>query len=290
VSGTATTVSADASDDVAVVGVQFKLDGANLGAEDTSAPYSISWNTTTATNTGHTLTAVARDAAGNRTTSTGVDVTVSNPTPPPSGLVAAYSFNAGTGTTAVDSSGKGNTGTLANAAWTAGGKFGGALFFNGSSSWVTVPDASSLDLTTGMTLEAWVSPNALGTSWRTVVFKERPSGVVYSLYANQDTRVPLGQVYIKSERNAPGTASLALNTWAHLAVTYDGSNLRLYVNGTLVRTTPTTGSMSNSNRALRIGGNSTGPQWFGGLIDEVRVYNRALTATEIGRDMTTAIG
>ncbi|TMQ51968.1 MAG: hypothetical protein E6K74_12810, partial [Candidatus Eisenbacteria bacterium] len=62
--GGATTVSASASDNVGVVGVQFKLDGANLGAEDTAAPYSISWDTTGASNGSHSLTAVARDAAG----------------------------------------------------------------------------------------------------------------------------------------------------------------------------------------------------------------------------------
>src|SRR5262249_18613675 len=61
VSGTIT-VSANASDNVGVVGVQFKLDGANLGAEDTASPYSVTWNTTTVTNGSHTLTAVARDA------------------------------------------------------------------------------------------------------------------------------------------------------------------------------------------------------------------------------------
>jgi hypothetical protein len=77
VSGTIT-VSANASDNVGVVGVQFKLDGVNLGIEDTVAPYSVSWNTTTATNASHTLTAVARDAAGNTATSAGVMVTVSN--------------------------------------------------------------------------------------------------------------------------------------------------------------------------------------------------------------------
>ena len=72
-------VTADASDNVGVAGVQFKLDGANLGSEDTSAPYSVPWNTTTATNGAHTLTAVARDAAGNTTTATTVNVTVANP-------------------------------------------------------------------------------------------------------------------------------------------------------------------------------------------------------------------
>ena len=65
VAGSAVTVSASASDNVGVTGVQFKLDGANLGAEDTSAPYSISWDTTGVANGPHTLTAVARDSATN---------------------------------------------------------------------------------------------------------------------------------------------------------------------------------------------------------------------------------
>lgn len=80
VSGT-TAVSATASDNVGVVGVQFKLDGAGLGAEDTTSPYSVSWSTTTATNGSHTLTAVARDAAGNSTTSASVTVTINNAAP-----------------------------------------------------------------------------------------------------------------------------------------------------------------------------------------------------------------
>ncbi len=82
VSGTIS-VTANASDNVGVAGVQFKLDGANLGAEDVSAPYAAAWNTTTAANGSHTLTAVARDAAGNRTTAANVVVTVSNDTTPP---------------------------------------------------------------------------------------------------------------------------------------------------------------------------------------------------------------
>lgn len=80
VSGTIT-VSANASDNVGVAGVQFKLDGANLGTEDTTSPYSMSWNTTTASNGLHALTAVARDAAGNSATAANVNVTVSNIAP-----------------------------------------------------------------------------------------------------------------------------------------------------------------------------------------------------------------
>jgi hypothetical protein len=77
VSGTVT-VSANASDNVGVVGVQFKLDGANLGAEDTTAPYGVAWDTTTAAAGTHTLTAVARDAAGRVTTSAARTVTVAS--------------------------------------------------------------------------------------------------------------------------------------------------------------------------------------------------------------------
>lgn len=82
VSGTVA-ITANAADAVGVAGVQFKLDGANLAAEDTSAPYSVSWNTTGVADGSHTLTAVARDAAGNQRTSSAVAVTVSNAAPPP---------------------------------------------------------------------------------------------------------------------------------------------------------------------------------------------------------------
>src|SRR5712672_136280 len=78
-----TSVTASASDNVGVVGVQFKVDGINLGAEDTAAPYAVSWDTTSASNVSHTLTAVARDAAGNVSPVSAVTVTVNNAPPPP---------------------------------------------------------------------------------------------------------------------------------------------------------------------------------------------------------------
>ena len=80
------TVTATASDDRGVAGVQFQLDGVNGGAEDATAPYSVSWDTTTASNGSHTLTAIARDAAGNHTTSAPVTITVSNAPAPPSAI------------------------------------------------------------------------------------------------------------------------------------------------------------------------------------------------------------
>ena len=82
VTGSAT-VTATATDASGVAGVQFKLDGANLGAEDTASPYSLAWDTTSATNGAHTITAVARDTLGNTTTTAAVTVTVSNVVAPP---------------------------------------------------------------------------------------------------------------------------------------------------------------------------------------------------------------
>ena len=103
----------------------------------------------------------------------------------------------------------------------AAGRFGSALSFDGVNDWVTVADASSLDLSTGMTVEAWVRPSRLG-GWRTVVFKERRAGWSTGLFADQAGGRPLGQVDIGGERNAVGSASLPLNAWSHLATTFDG--------------------------------------------------------------------
>jgi hypothetical protein len=106
------TVSATASDNVGVAGVQFRLDGVNLGAEDTSSPYSITWDTTTSTNASHTLTAVARDAVGNTTTSLGRTVTVNNAdtTSPTASITAPASGASVNGTISVTASASDNIG------------------------------------------------------------------------------------------------------------------------------------------------------------------------------------
>jgi hypothetical protein len=101
VSGTTVTVSADAIDNVGVVGVQFVLDGNPLGAEDTSSPYGIAWNTTASLNGAHTLRAVARDAAGNATTAVDVHVTVSNTAPVGLSIDANISGDQGSSRTTV---------------------------------------------------------------------------------------------------------------------------------------------------------------------------------------------
>ena len=109
--------------------------------------------------------------------------------PPPSALIAAYSFDAGSGTTLADISGRGHTGTISGATWSAAGKNGGALSFDGVNDWVTVADTAALDLTTGMTLEAWVQPTSTNR-WRTVALKEQTGNLVYALYGNNSGQRP----------------------------------------------------------------------------------------------------
>jgi hypothetical protein len=209
----------------------------------------------------------------------------------PTGLVAAYSFREGTGTAIGDSSGNGNNGTLVGGTWTTAGRNGSALVFNGTSTMVTVPDAPSLDLTTGMTLEAWVNPTLDDASWRSVIFKERPGGMLYSLYAANGAHRPTGQVFVaNAERDATGQAPVQVGTWSHLATTYDGSNVRFYANGVLAGTLPFSGSLASTTNPLRIGGNTIWGEFFSGMIDDVRIYSRALTAAEIQSDSATPVG
>src|SRR6266446_2472758 len=209
------------------------------------------------------------------------------------GLVAAYSFDDGSGTTVTDLSGNGNTGTITGATWSSLGKFSNGLRFDGISNWVTVNDSDSLDLTGGMTLEAWVYPTVATGNWTTVLLKEAPPGFNLAYHLQGD---PSGHPssYIMTEASGlqglVGIGTLLLNTWTHLAATYNGAMFFLYVNGTVVASQPVSGNIPPSIGPLRLGGNSIWGEYFAGTIDEVRIYNKALSQTEIQADMRTPVG
>jgi hypothetical protein len=186
----------------------------------------------------------------------------------------------------ADVSGNGNTGTIANATWTTAGKYGNALSFNGTSSRVTIPDALSLHLTTGMTLEAWVNPSAVSSAWRDVIYKGDDNYYLSATSTKNSVPAGGGKLGSSTVTETYGTAALPVNTWTYLAVTYDGLALRLYVNGTQVSSVAHTGNIVTSTNPLQIGGDSIYGQYFKGMIDEVRVYNVALTTAQIQADMT----
>lgn len=239
----------------------------------------------------YTVSLTATGPAGSNTkTQTGYVTVSSNGSG--NGLVAAYNFEEKSGTMVVDASGQGNHGTISGAKRITGGKFGKALSFDGTDDWVTINDSPSLDLTTGMTLEAWVYPTEFSGSWqwRTVILKEASSNLAYALYANSDSNVPTFEAYNGSTNNElKGTRSLNLNSWIHIAATFDSTTERLYINGNEVASSPLSGTIMVSEGVLRIGGNSVWGGFFKGRIDEIRIYNRALSASEIQTDMNTPV-
>src|SRR5262249_49047968 len=174
--------------------------------------------------------------------------------------------------------------------WTTAGRFGSALVFNGSGM-VSVPDAASLDLTSGMTLEAWVFPTTVNaTNWSTILMKEQPGDLVYALYAGSPTNPTVyfnTSTTSSSEKGLGSPSALPLNTWSHLAATYDGATLNLHVNGTLVSSQAVTGSIITSTGALRIGGNSVWGEFFTGAIDELRIYNKSPSLASIPTPLIT---
>ena len=243
-------------------------------------------DTTASPSTSYSYRVRATDAAGNLSPFSSV---ASATTPAaPAGVVAAYGFDEGSGSTVTDTSGNGNNGTIANTTWATSGEFGKALQFNGSSSVVTIPDSASLHLSSGMTLEAWVNPSTVDSAWRDVVYKGNDN--FYLEATSPNAAIPdAGTIAGGSYADAFGNAALPANTWSYLTETYDGSTLRLYVNGTQVAATAHTGAISTSTNPLQIGGDSIYGQYFTGMIDEVRIYNRALTATQIQSDEATPV-
>jgi fibronectin type 3 domain-containing protein len=205
-----------------------------------------------------------------------------------SGLVAAYGFDEGSGSGVTDASGNGNNGTTASTTWASSGKYGKALQFNGTSSLVTIADAASLHLSSGMTLEAWVNPSTVNANWRDVIYKGNDNFYLSATSTNS-SRPDAGMIAGGTYADAFGPAKLPANTWSYLTETYDGSTLRLYVNGTQVASTAHTGSIATSTNPLQIGGDSIYGQHFAGLIDEVRVYNTALTASQIQTDQASPV-
>ena len=277
VSGTISFAAA-ASDDVAVAGVQFKIDGANVGAEDTTSPYSISLDTTTLTDGPHTLTAEARDTSNNMATSFAVAISVDNSLS--AGLMADWRFDDGSGVTAADSSGNGNLGTLLNGPSWVTGITNGGLSFDGVNDAVEVANDPALNPANALTLSAWVNTNNL-SSTQMLVAKYKSGLIQYFIRIQSSGRLRFSLNAGGAVTDLNSNAIITVNAWHHIAGTYDGTQMRLYIDGVLDAFASKSGSMTDNGSNFNIGRHENNVMFFAGLLDEVRIYNRALGDTEV---------
>jgi hypothetical protein len=197
-----------------------------------------------------------------------------------SDLVAYWKFDEGTGTTAADSSGNGNTGTLVNGPQWVSGISGKALYFDGVAANVAVLDSPSLNPSSAFTLSTWVNPATTFTDFRSILVKNYAYYLYSSVGGYCSDGSPLGGFSDTANETVCQSAPLPINIWTHLALTYDGSALTFYRNGIAVGAAIASGTLPSTTGALQIAASQFG-EHFNGLIDEVRVYSRALSPTEI---------
>jgi PKD repeat protein len=253
-----------------------------------TAPTTSSGGTTSGGTTSGGTTSGGTTSGGTTTGGTTTGGTTTTSAAHTKGLVAAFGFEEPSGSGTIDASGMRNNGTISGAARVATTHFGRALKFDGNNDWVTIADNVSLDLSKGMTMSAWVFPTTT-SGVRDILIKEGANVDIYNLYARNWRGRPESNVFVGgANRVAEGTA-LPANVWTHVAGTYDGTTLRLFINGVQTTSSKLSGSIATSTGPLRIGGNSMWGEFFQGYIDEVRVYNRALTQAEIALDTKKAV-
>jgi alkaline phosphatase len=204
------------------------------------------------------------------------------------GLVVAYGFGEGSGTTTQDSSGNDNDGTLINGpVWVAGQNVGFAVSFDGSDDYVETGNTTSLP---HWTISAWVrSPNAPSSAAASGPINRNSN---YQINWNHPGATFRGAaaVQVGGTYYAATFGPLLANTWYYLAATYDGETLKAFKNGALITSNTAPSGVPNAEtNSLKLGRHSLAAQFFRGTVDEVRVYNRALSPAEIQEDMVTPV-
>jgi len=196
------------------------------------------------------------------------------------GLIGWWKFDEGTGDVAYDSSGYGNDGTIYGATWVAG-KIGGALSFDGDDDYIFVSNSASLnEMSDDITLSAWVKFNTIGSGVNSRILSKDNGGNDWQLRLT-DNKATF-QINAGGWNSVSGSTALEPGTWYHLTGVYDGSYIRIYVNGVEDGKVSETDPFSGTTDNLYIGRNEYPiGEYVDGIIDEIKVYNRALTPAEI---------
>ena len=203
--------------------------------------------------------------------------------PSTTNLVGYWPLDETSGTNAPDESGNGNDGTLVNmedADWV-DGVVGKCLDFDGTNEYVEIADSANLNPTTEITLEAWIYPKATGLKY--IIGKGWASpGYNLNIDPQDKAEFCVKAADAGSQINIAGTTTLLVDTWYHIVGTLGSDETaRVYVNSVQENSSAWTKGINTSTDTLRIGHLGGQSEYFTGLIDEVRIYSTALTASEI---------
>jgi Concanavalin A-like lectin/glucanases superfamily len=197
-----------------------------------------------------------------------------------SDLVARWTFNDCNG---VDATGRGHDATLLGTppdACVAGPKKLGLAFpFNGTNNTFIVPNSADFNVDTAVTYSAWINP----ARFSGMIFIKNSSSENKYLALSNDQRIHFYLYACMSFVDLSSAATVPLDEWTHVAATYDGGFARIYINGQAsgLRETTASCNVSDSGANVYIGSTNNASDFFQGAIDDVRVYQRTLTATEI---------
>ncbi len=195
----------------------------------------------------------------------------------PSGLIGYWKLDEATGTVAHDFSGSGLNGALSGVTLGQTGRVYNAMLFNGTNSYA----AASSTGAAVFSVSAWVKPNGTQTDGAGILSDSGGSDTNYRLVFNGGTTTLFGGIYSGAAwHNTPNSPALSTSSWSHVVFAFDGSSLTLFVDATRIGSTTWSGTPGHGD-ALYLGRYST--IYYNGYVDDVRIYNRALSATEVAQ-------